>query len=195
MARLTSRPTSRRILVLILGAALAAAAAIAFATVGGEGDKPDPKAVEAWQKQLFPLVEEWGKIEVQGMRPAIGDLTRGDGVPPEAVGGEARAWRAAFVDLRAKIAALDPPPELEAAERLFDQSMQQYLDSTFAFEQAADGPVDQRQANIEKGINLAKEGARLYNEASLILQRVRKEAGLGETRDFPNHPAGEEIVS
>lgn len=164
--------------------------------MAGDGeDGPDRKAVEAYQAKLLPLVTEWGKVEVQGMRPAIGDLVSGEGVPPEAVGGEARAWRAAFLDLRDKIRALDPPIELVPAELLFDNSMQRYIDATVAFEQAADGPVEARQASIETGIEAARDGARLYNEASMVLQRVRRAAGLPTSPDFPDKPAGDEVVS
>jgi hypothetical protein len=172
----------------------AGAAAIAF-TGGGGGQADDAKAIEAYEAALLPLVKEWGQIEVQGMRPAIADLSTGEGVPPETVAGEARAWRAGFEALRPKIAALDPPKSVQPAEALFDQSMQHYLDATVAFEQAADGPAEARRAGIDKGIAAAKEGARLYNEASLVLQRARRAAGLPTSPDFPNRPAGDEVVS
>lgn len=169
--------------------------AVIALTAGGGDDGPDPKAIEAYQAKLLPLVQDWGRIEVQGMRPAIADLVSGEGVPPETVAGEARAWHAGFVDLRAKIAALDPPPELQPVEDQFDDAMQHYLDSALAFEQAADGPAEARTAGIEKGIAAAKEGARLYNEASMVLQRVRRAAGLPTSPDFPDRPAGDEVVS
>jgi hypothetical protein len=162
------------------------------------GDRDDAGArrrIESYQAELLPLVKEWGRIEVQGMRPAIADLMSGQGVPPETVAGEARAWRAGFEGLRQKISALDPPEALEDAERLFDRSMQRYLDATIEFEQAAEGAGPARSAGIDRGIAAARDGARLYNEASLVLQRVRQKVGLPPTDEFPEHPAGREDVS
>lgn len=124
------------------------------------------------------------------MRPAISDLQAGEGVPPETVAGEARAWHAGFESIRAKLDALKTPRRLDEARRLFDESIVRYLASAKAFEAAADGPMHQREAGIKAGIAEAREGARLYNEASLVLQAARKEVGLPPTDDFPNHKAG-----
>lgn len=176
---------------LALGGLLAVGIALA---AGDTDDETTAEAVSAYQKELFPLVEEWGRIEVQGMRPAIGDLSSGEGVPAVTIAGEARAWQAGLKDLRKRIAALDPPKPLLPAERLFDRSIVRYIDAAIEFEKAADGPEAGRQAGIERGIEAARDGARLYNEASMVLQRVRKSVGLPETPDFPNRPAGEEVV-
>lgn len=178
---------------LALGGLLAAG--IAFASSGGEDDVTATE-VSAYQKELFPLAEEWGRIEIQGMRAAIGDLSDGDaeGVPAVTIAGEARAWQASLIDLRKRIAALTPPEPLVPAERLFDRAIVRYIDAAIEFEKAADGPETQRQVGIERGIEAALDGARLYNEASMVLQRVRKSVGLPETPDFPNRPAGDQVV-
>jgi hypothetical protein len=164
---------------------------------GGSDGKPDAgrAEIEAYEAKLLPLVQEWGRIEIQGMRPAISDLVSGEGVPPETVGGEARAWRAGFVDLRKKIAEVPAPPALARAKLLFDRAMVRYIAAAEEFERAADGPVEQRQAGIDKGIAAATDGAALYNDASLQLQAARKRVGLPPSKDFPNHKAGEEKVS
>lgn len=173
-----------------------AAAVVLFASNDERSDSADREEIEAYQADLLPLAQEWGRIEVQGMRPAIADLTSGEGVPPVTVAGEARAWRSGFESLRAKIEALEPPKVLQEAERLFDQAMQRYLEATNEFERAADGPAGEgRKAGIERGIALANEGAALYNDASLVLQAARKDVGLPPTPDFPSHKAGREDVS
>ena len=191
---------ARGAIVLVI-AVLAAAVGFAWLVGGSDGgaggdtaDEADGKAITDYEAKLLPLVQEWGRIEVQGMRPAIGDLRSGEGVPPETVGGEARAWQAGLKDLRAKIAALEPPPALRRTELLFDRAMVRYIEAAEEFERAADGPVAGREAGIQKGIETALDGARLYNEASLVLQRARQQAGLPPTQDFPNHSAGEEKV-
>lgn len=142
----------------------------------------------------MPLAHEWGRIEIQGMRPAIADLDTGQGVPPETVAGEARAWRAGFEELRRKIAALKGPPDIRRVKELFDQAMARYLDATVKFENAADGPPETRRLGIEAGIAASRDGARLYNEGSMALQEARRRLGLEPTPDFPDHPAGRETV-
>jgi hypothetical protein len=184
-----------------------------LAMAAGGGDSGPSKAkqrreVEDYQAKLLPLVQQWGKIEVDGMRPAISDLSRADEpqpdpatddedivVPPEAIVGEAQAWRASLMDLRRKIAALPAPTSLTRAKLLFDKAMVRYIDAATVFEQAASGPAAQRKAKIADGIAAATDGAALYNDASLVLQAARKRVGLAPSTDFPNHKAGEEEVS
>jgi hypothetical protein len=199
----------RRVLAAVLTAAVVLVGFVAFLTRGDGGDKADGrKELEAYEGKLLPLVQEWGKIEVQGMRPAIADLqlagtpaAQSDPnsddvvVPPEGIAGEARAWRAGFVELRKKIADVPAPPALARAKLLFDRAIVRYIDAATIFERAADGPVDQRKAGIDKGIAAARDGAALYNDASLVLQAARKRVGLPPSKDFPNHKAGEEKVS
>lgn len=177
---------------LALGGLIAAG----FALAAGGDDATTAEEVSAYQKALFPLAEEWGRIEIQGMRAAISDLSDGDaeGIPAVTIAGEARAWQSSLRDLRTRIADLDAPKPLLPAERLFDRAIVRYIDAALEFEKAADGPEDQRRAGIDRGIDAALDGARLYNEASMILQRVRASVGLPETPDFPNHPAGEHVV-
>jgi hypothetical protein len=188
-----------RLPTVVLVAAILAIGLGSVALVGGKSgasQKRDRRQLVAFENKLVPLVNEWGKIEVDGMRPAIADLSTGGGVvPPEGIAGEARAWQSGLVDLRAKIAALVPPPRLVPAKSLFDQAMVRYINAAKLFEQAADGPADQRKAGIQKGIDAATSGAQLYNEASLILQAERHRVGLPTTSDFPDHPAGDEKIS
>jgi hypothetical protein len=144
--------------------------------------------LEAYQEKLFPLAEEWGRIEVQGMRPAIADLSSGEGVPPEAIVTEAEAWTSGLEGIRTKMKALDVPPRLVRASRLFDQSMLRYIEAAGAFRTAAATTGDRRAA-IDRGIEIATDGARIYNEASIVLQAERRRVGLAPTPDFPDKPA------
>jgi hypothetical protein len=217
LAKLTSPPTDRRSSWGLRGrgaaglAAVVLALAVGFAAVLAGGHDSSGaharKALVAYQAKLYPLVQEWGRIEVQGMRPAISDLQASEDpnavqdpasedvvVPPATVAGEARAWQSGLRDLRAKIAALPAPAVLVRAKRLFDQAIIRYIDAALLFEKAADGAVDQREAGIQRGIDAALDGARLYNEASLVLQRGRRALGLPTSPEFPNKPAGDEVV-
>jgi hypothetical protein len=150
------------------------------------------QAIVSYQEAVHPLAVEWGKIEILGMRPAIGDLLAGEGVPAETIAGEARHWQSTLASLRDRVAAVPPPDGLEEASRLFDASLAAYIEAARLFEAAADGPPgDARRATVDRGIERAQEGARLYNEASLRLQAARKLVGLGPTEDFPNQPAAQ----
>lgn len=148
----------------------------------------------AFQDKLTPIVQEWGKIEVQGMKPAISDLVSGQGVPPEMVGGEARAWQSGLLDLQHKLQALQTPTLLADCKRGFEQALVKYIEAAKLFEKAADGPAPQRQTTVNKGIDAATAGDRIYNEASMSLQAVRHEVGLPTTPDYPDHPAGQSKV-
>jgi hypothetical protein len=169
---------------------LAAAAGLASLVLTRHGGLSAAK-VDKYQKAILPLVTEWGKIEIQGMRPAISDLRSGQGVPAPLIGGEARAWQSGLKDLRAKLQKVPAPKDLAKASALFDQAMVKYLDAAVTFEKAADGPEgDPRNAAIDQGIKQATDGAAIYNQASLVLQGARKKAGLPTSPDFPDQPAG-----
>ncbi|MDQ1437254.1 MAG: hypothetical protein QOK43_883 [Acidimicrobiaceae bacterium] len=186
-------------LLLVLAATVGLTALISGHHPGG--DAGARRALLNYQERLVPLVQEWGKIEVQGMRPAIADLRSGpdptsdDSVPPEAIGGEARAWQAGLKSLRVKIARLPAPSALARTKALLDRAIARYIEAAVEFEKAAIGPVESRSTGIDKGIDAASDGARIYNDASVLLQRARHSVGLSDTDAFPNHPAGESSVS
>jgi hypothetical protein len=184
------RGRSRRAAIGIVALLLAAGAVTAGLVLNRGSDLRAP-TIERYQKAMLPLVTEWGKIEIQGMRPAISDLSSGEGVPASLIGGEARAWQGGLTDLRAKIQKVAAPKQLAQASALFDQSIAKYLDAAVTFEHAADGPEgDARTKAIDQGIKLASDGAAIYNRASLIIQSARHRAGLPPSPDFPDHPAG-----
>jgi hypothetical protein len=173
--------------------------AIGFAAVlasNDEGHGEERKALLAYQAKLLPLVQHWGRIEIQGMRPAIADLQDpAEGVPDQSIGAETNAWNSALVAIRKDIRAVRPPPALRKSSLLFDQSIVKYIDAALLFRQAVAATGEARDALIQQGIDTAMKGAGLYNEASILLQRARRSVGLPLTSDFPDRPAGEEKVS
>lgn len=180
----------RRGLVALPLAAVVAVSALVVLRTGGHNEVPAArKAVLAYQQAVHPLAVEWGKVEILGMRPAIGDLLDDGGVPPETIAGEARHWQATLASLRERLAAVPVPEGLEEAARLFDASVTEYVNAARTFEAAASADGQARQDGIDRGIEHAQAGARLYNEASMRLQTARKLVGLGPTDDFPNQPA------
>lgn len=174
-----------------------AALVIALAALGArlladdDGSTVRRDEVLTYQQAVHPLTVEWGKIEILGMRPAIGDLREEGGVPDEAIVVEARQWQATLADLRAQLAAVTPPPALERASALFDDSIAGYIDAARIFEAAASATGDIRERGIVEGIERVRAATKVFNEAALVLQDVRKRIGLGLTDDFPKEPAGE----
>jgi len=179
-------------------AALAAAAGLlAFFSSCPSYDKAERKQLLAYEGKLLPLVQHWGKIEIDGMRPAIADLASGPGnttVPPESIAGEAHAWQDALIEIRADMKKLRPPADLKRAGDLFDQSIAKYLAAATTFEQAAKASGEAQQQAINAGAQDASDGADLYNQASLLLQAARHRVGLPTTPDFPDYPAGRQTV-
>jgi hypothetical protein len=174
------------LVVVVLAAAIALAALLGS---GGDRGGLSRRQVLTYQEKLSPLAKEWGRIEVQGMRPAIADLRSGEGVPAEMIAGEASAWEAGLKGLRVKIQNIQAPGSLARASVLFDQAIVRYIAAAVTFERAAQATGDERIKGIEDGVNVAIDGARIYNEASLTLQAARRKVGLGPTTDFPDKPA------
>lgn len=178
----------------LVGGAVAALAVVAASVVGvlavrsdGDGMAATATDVASYQAAIEPLVTEWGRIEIQGMRPAIADLVAGEGVPPETIGAEASAWQSAFVGLRERMRAVPVPASLEASAHAFDAALQRYIDAAVLFGRAASESTGRRRTLVEEGVAAARDGARLYNEASYGLQEVRRRAGLGMTDVFPDN--------
>lgn len=171
----------------VVAVAASVAGVVAWRADGGDGMAGTAEAVKAYQAAIEPLVTEWGRVEIQGMRPAIGDLVSGEGVPPETVAGEATAWESAFVSLRERMRAVTVPPSLEATAQTFDAALQRYIDAAGLFGRAASGSPERRRTLVDEGVAAARDGARLYNEASYGLQDVRRRAGLGPTDVFPDN--------
>lgn len=172
-------------------AALAGAAVLLASPWNGGSDSLARGDVVAYQEKLFPLVQEWGRLEMQGMRPAISDLDSPDeGVPPEAIAAEAEAWHEGLLEIKAKIAALPAPGRLADANGLFLRSIDRYIEAALLFRDAARADGEARRTGVDAGVKAASDGARIYNEASIILQAARRQAGLPSTEDFPNQPAG-----
>jgi hypothetical protein len=183
----------RPILALVAVLAVAAVAAVTLADRSTPTATPVTAAeVTGYQQALLPIAQEWGSVEVLGMQPAVSDLVSGKGVPPETIRGEAAAWRSTFTTNRTKLHAISTPPALRQATALFDRALLRYIDAARLLGDAAALPAGKsRLAAVDRGIAAARDGDRLYNEASMLLQRVRHRVGLEGTTDFPDHPAGD----
>ena len=178
----------RRRALLLAGVVLVAA--VAFLALTRDDDGPSRDEVLRYQDDIVDLARRWGRIEVQGMRPAIADLrTEGEGVPAVTIAGEARAWHSGLSGIREELRDVDVPDGLEAVALGFDDAMGHYLDAARTFESAAEAAPPRREPLIERGVSQVRRGAARYNEASMLLQDARRRVGLPPTDDFPDQPA------
>jgi hypothetical protein len=144
--------------------------------------------VDAYQAAIKAPVQHWGKISALGMRPAVGDLQSGTGVPPAMIAGEARAWQAGLRQIRQQMHDAQPAPALRHAGDLFDQSLQIYLHAAQLFEQAAAGSSSDAPPLVRAGILEAAHGDCVFDDAAIEVQKARRGAGLDTDPDLPNAP-------
>lgn len=168
--------------LLALGTALALAGAVG----GSRAGELTRAEVLNYQGRLWPIAQNWGSIEVDGMRPAVYNLATGHGVPARMITIEARAWRYSLgVDAR-KLAALHPPAALRRAQALFAAAMADYLRAATLFGRATLLARPARHPLLLAGIAAAERGDTTYDDASADLQRARARVGLAVTTDFPD---------
>lgn len=175
-------------LVVLLVAGVAAAVVLAATTDGDATSAPRLTADEllAYQAAVHPALRDGGQTVEQGMKPAVADLRDPGGVPPEAIADEADAWTRDLAAVRAKVAAVPVPAGLREVAAGFDAALARYLAAAAAFGRAARAPERERAALIEEGVAIAREADRHYDDASRVLQRLRRDLGLGATADFPD---------
>lgn len=169
-----------------------AASAVLAGTVLGVlqlrgGAQPSAAQLTGYERAILPVVQDWGSVEMLGMRPAIADLQAGTGVPAATIEGEARAWRAALAHDRDRLRAVPAPAGLAAAAALFDRAISRYLDAAALFQQATVVTGAVRTALIDQGIAAAQDGDGQFDDASLLIQRARARLHLGVDANFPDH--------
>lgn len=184
--------TNRRRLLAGLAPFLLIGVGVGAARLLGGDDGASPAARDAvvqYQEAVYPITVEWGKIEILGMRPAIGDLRDEGGVPAETIAGEARHWQATLASLRERLAAVRPPAGLERASASFDESIALYIEAARLFEAAASATGPAQEQGIADGITKVRQGTARFNEAAMVVQDARRRVGLAPTEDFPDKPA------
>jgi hypothetical protein len=172
--------------VLAAGVCVVVAAIVAVLTRPTTSPRADQ--IDAFQAAIHAPVQHWGKVQVLGMRPAMGDLRRGTGVPAATIAQEAQAWQSGLALVGRQLDAVSVPPYLSHAMALFKQALAQYTDVAVLVQQAAatDGPA--RISLLDQAVASGLRGDCIYDDASVEIQQARRDAGLGTTRDFPDHP-------
>ena len=112
------------------------------------------------------MLRDWGSIAVQGMRPAIRDLSTAGGVPRAGIATEADAWTAALKDDRAKLQHIAAPPSYEPTRQLLLRSLDGYLKGAAIVHRAAQqADPARREATLEHAVRVLTSADALYNQA------------------------------
>jgi hypothetical protein len=172
--------------VLAVGVCVVVAAIVAM--LNRPAASPHADQINAFQAAIHEPIQHWGKVEILGMRPAMGDLRRGTGVPPEAIGQEAQAWQAGLAQVGRQLDAATVPGYLSHAMTLFKQALAEYVHVAVSVQQAAATDGAARTGLLDQAAASALRGDCIYDDASVEIQQARHDAGLATTRDFPDHP-------
>lgn len=123
-------------------------------------------APAAYEQQVQAVLRDWGSIAVQGMRPAIRDLSTAGGVPRAGIATEAAAWTAALKDDRAQLQHIAAPPSYEPTRLLLLRSLDGYLRAAAIVHHAAQqGDPSLREAALEHAVRVLTSADALYNQA------------------------------
>ena len=195
MPRPQARKRQSRVQAVAFGIVVALLAATALTAVLAARDSGDDaptltrQELEAYEKAVVPLLREGGQVVELGMKAGVTDLSKPGGVPAEAIAGESDAWIRVLNTVRDELALMTPPPALAEAHRLFGDALRRYVEAARIFGEAARGPAAGRQAVIDRGLDIAESADDVYDAASAIVQRWRRDLGLGPSADFPDPTA------
>ncbi len=172
--------------VVLLGAAALVAAALVLSRDAGTV-APTGSDVQTYDSAIRAPVQHWGKIAALGMRPALGDLASGQGVPPSLIAGEARAWQDGLNQVQQQMHAVPVPASLRSAADGFDQALQAYLHAAQLFEQAAAGGSD-AQGLMHVGADALTRADCVFDDAGVAVQNALRAAGAAADPDLPSVP-------
>jgi hypothetical protein len=150
-------------------AALAVVAATtgcaASAHVEASPTRQAPSAA-AYEQQVQAVLRDWGSIAVQGMRPAIRDLSSPGGVPRAGIATEADAWTAALKHDRQELQGIAAPPSYEPTRQLLLRSLNGYLRGAAIVHRAAQqSDPARRETTLERAVRVLTAADAVYNQA------------------------------
>lgn len=123
-------------------------------------------APAAYEQQVQAVLHDWGSIAVQGMRPAIRDLSSPGGVPRAGIATEADAWTAALKHDRQELQGIAAPPSYEPTRQLLLRSLDGYLRGAAIVHRAAQqSDPAQRETTLERAVRVLTAADAVYNQA------------------------------
>lgn len=151
-------------------ASLAAAVVVSGCSGGSSSGalRPDgtPSSGGGYEKQVEAVIQDWGSIAVQGMRPAIADLDTPGGVPRAGIATEADAWTAALKHDRDELVRIIAPTTFEPTRHLLLQSLDAYLHAAAVVHAAAEQrDARRRHAALERAVQVLSSADQLFDRA------------------------------
>jgi len=125
-----------------------------------------PSASAGYQQQVEAVIQDWGSIAVQGMRPAIADLAHPGGVPRAGIATEAKAWTAALSQDRDRLQHVVAPSSYEPTRQLLIRSLNGYLRAAAIVRSAAQQPdAGRRRAALERAARVLTAADQTFDRA------------------------------
>jgi hypothetical protein len=151
-------------------AGLALAATVSGCAGGSHAPAAPPSSSTggstSYQRQVDALIQDWGSIAVQGMRPAIADLANPGGVPRAGIATEANAWTAALSQDRDRLQRIAAPSSYESTRQLLLRSLDAYLHAAAIVHAAApQSDAGRRHAALERAARVLTSADRIFDQA------------------------------
>lgn len=158
---------------------------LAVGQVRSGSERLTVQELTAYQQAIASPLREGGATVQLQIKPRLTDLDKGT-VAPDVVVVESASWVRQLTRVRTAVAAAAAPPQLAGASRLFDEALVGYIRAATLFGKAAAAPPADRPELLRRGIEVATAADKTYDEASRILQRLRRQLGMGRTSEFPD---------
>jgi hypothetical protein len=171
-----------RLAAAVLAALLIGAAVVVAVSVGGDDPRPAPSvspsaspsnpAVEAYARDVQPLLEEGGKVVELGIKPALADYASGKETEAE-LALESRSWISALRGVERRIRALTVPPEVADAHTTYLRALERYVVVARRLQRASADPDSDRRQVVAEVTRLGEAADRTYDEAAALVDAAR----------------------
>jgi hypothetical protein len=178
---------------MILAAVAAATLTVVVTSSRGDGEPrvPTAKELEAYEAAVTEPAKRGGFVVQEGLKRGLADVASGNAGP---VVFQAVSWaeelRGVQVQFNAQ-AHLAKGTRLEPATKTFDAAFEFYIETAQTIGAAAIASDASRETLLERASASGRRADATYDEASFLLQRLRKQRGLDITARFPS-PASED---
>lgn len=175
-------------------AAVAATTLISVVTISrrdGGPRVPTAKELEVYEAAVTEPAKRGGFVVQEGLKRGLADVANGNAGP---VVFQAVSWAEELRNVQEQFNAqthLVKGTRLEPATKKFGVAFELYIETAQTIGAAAIASGESRKALLERAAVSGRRADATYDEASFLLQRLRKQRGLDVTARFPS-PASED---
>jgi hypothetical protein len=150
--------------VAVLASVVTIGLVLAHDGTGAATTASDRTALLRYAAAIHPLQLQGGQLIAEEIRPRLADLEFHK-VTPEEFRVEASGWRAQLEQVRKRLDAVHPPPDLTRAAALYDLAMRQYEQAVDGFVTASRQPGSRLASAITAAVPAAEQADKTYDEA------------------------------